>query len=123
MILEDIARRADFLIETTAPSYAEVLRHRDLHGVNVIPVPDRVEERISKPEVEEVLHWFLAEKVVDAIDGGLGEELMDGPIERLRRGEVATKGFFHDQSRLRRTARLRQSLCDGSEQAGRDRQV
>ena len=123
MILEDVARRADFLIEATAPSHTEVLRHRDLHVVDVIPVPDRLEERIGKPEVEQVLHRLLAEKVIDAIDRGLGEELMERPIEGLRRGEVAPKGFFHDQSRLRRTARLRQSLGDGAEQAGRDRQV
>jgi len=43
MILEDIAPSPRLPPEATAPpSHAEIFRHRDLHVVDVIPVPDRL---------------------------------------------------------------------------------
>ena len=62
------------------PFDAEALGHRDLHVLDVVAVPDRLEERVGEAEVEDVLHRLLAEVVVDAEDALLGEDA----VQRLR---------------------------------------
>ena len=75
MVLYDVTNGTDLFVKTATTLYAESLGHGDLHGVDEIPVPDRLEEGVGKPEVEKVLHCLLAEIVVDAEDGGLREIL------------------------------------------------
>ena len=72
---------------------------------------------------QEVLDRLLAEIVVDAEDGLLGEVLMERAVQLLGRGEVAAEGLFHDDSGTLDAARLRQPLGHRGEQAGRDGQV
>ena len=76
MVLHDVANRADFVIEAPAALHAEALGHRDLHAGDVIAIPDRFEEGVGEPEIEQVLDRFLAEIMVDAEDGALGKDLV-----------------------------------------------
>ena len=75
MVLQDVADRARLLVELAAALDPEALRHRDLHALDEVPVPDRLEERVAEAKVEEVLHRLLAEVVIDPEDRRLGEDV------------------------------------------------
>src|SRR5436309_8446457 len=65
MVLDDVADRSHFLVEAPASLDVERLGHGDLHVVDVVSVPDRLEERVRESEIEEILHRFLTEVMVD----------------------------------------------------------
>ena len=46
MILDHVADGAGLLVESAAALHAEALRHRDLHALDVLAVPDRLQERV-----------------------------------------------------------------------------
>src|SRR5438093_1581709 len=123
MILEDVTNGADFLVEAAPPPHVERFWHRDLHAVDVVAVPDRFQKRVGKPEIEEVLYGLLAEKVIDAINRRLRKRLVNGRIEGLRRREVTTERFFHDDTSVCSTSRACESGGHGTEQIGWDRQM
>ena len=102
--------RAGLLVEAAAALHAEGLGHGDLHALHVVPVPDRLEEGVGEAEDEEVLHRLLAQVVVDAEDGWLGEDGVERRVERLRRGEVAAEGLLDDHPRVPGAARAAQVL-------------
>ncbi len=51
---DDVAQRADGVVEVPAVLDAEVLRHGDLHALDVVPVPDRLEHRVREAQVEDL---------------------------------------------------------------------
>ena len=125
VVLHDVADRADLLVEACrGPADAEALGHRDLHVLDVVAVPDRLEERVREAEVEQVLHRFLAEKVVDAKDGRLREAAMQRVVQlaapRRDRGRTASR---RRRGRRRRSPTARSSSATVREQARRNRQV
>ena len=85
---------------TAAAFDAEFLRHRDLHVLDVGAVPDRLDERVGKPEVEQVLHRLLAEEVIDAVDGVFVEHLVQRAVDRLRARQVPAERLFDDDPRI-----------------------
>ena len=68
VVLHDVAQRAGLLVVRTATLDADLLGHGDLHMVDVLAVPQRLEDPVGEPEHEQVLNGLLAEVVVDAID-------------------------------------------------------
>ena len=84
---------AGLFVEGPAALDAELLRHRDLHALDVLAVPDRLQERVGEAEVEQVLDRLLAEVMVDAEDRRLVEVAQQDAVEGLRRGEVVPNGF------------------------------
>src|SRR6266849_760575 len=123
MILEHVPNGTDFLVEAATSADTELLCHRDLHTCHVIPVPQRFQEGVCEPEVEEILNRLLAEKMVDAVDRRLGKGLMKRAVQFLRRCEVTAKWLFDDESRIRGTSRPSQSSRDSAEQTGWDREI
>jgi len=87
------SRMVRLLRRRPATLNAEVLRHRDLHVADIFPIPYRFEKGIGEAEVQNILHRFLAEIVVDAKDRGFFEDFMQSPVERLRTGQSRPKGF------------------------------
>src|SRR3989449_8977254 len=67
---------------------AEALRHGDLHALDMVAVPDGLQERVREAEEEHVVHRPLAEVVVDAEDRRLVEAAEQRPVQRPRRGEI-----------------------------------
>ena len=124
MVLHHVADRAGLLVELPASFHPELLGHGDLDPLDVVAVPDRLEEAVGEPEVEEVLHRLLAEVVIDAEDRGLGEELVQRRVERLRprRGRARTASpprpgaFGASPTRASPETTV-------AKQAGRDRQI
>ena len=70
------------LLEVLAPrSYSYRLGNCDLHFLDVLTVPQRLEDRIGKTENENVLDSFLAEVVIDAIDLVLVQAIEDRAVQ------------------------------------------
>ncbi len=90
VVLHHVADRADLLVEGAAALHAEALGHGDLHAVDVVAVPDRLEEGVGEAEVDEVLHRLLAEEVVDAEHRGLRERRVQRAVE-LDRAEARSR--------------------------------
>ena len=67
--------RAGLLVERAAALDPERLGHRDLHVVDVAPVPERLEDAVAEPEDHQVADGLLAQVVVDAVDLRLVEDL------------------------------------------------
>src|SRR5262249_22710522 len=123
VVLDDVADRPGVVVELSAPLDAELLGHGDLHRVDVVAIPDRLEERVGEAEEEQVLDRVLAEVVVDAEDGFLGEDRVDRRVELPGRGDVAAEGFLDDHAGAFGAPRLAESLDDVAEEKGRDREV
>ncbi len=96
MILHDVANGADFLVERAAALHAELLGHGDLHVLDVVAVPNRLEKGIGEAEIEQILHRLLAQIVIDAEYGRFGKYLVKRAVERLRRREIAAEGLLDD---------------------------
>ena len=84
------------LVEGDAIVDAERLGHVDLHVVDVVPVPDGLEEAVGEAKGQDVLGPFLAEEVVDAEDLLLVEDLVEHVVERHRAGQVGAERLLHD---------------------------
>ncbi len=63
-----VAERAGRLVEAGALAQAQRLRHVDLHVVDEVAVPDRLEQPVGEAERQDVLRRLLAQEVVDAED-------------------------------------------------------
>ena len=66
MVLDHVAQTAGGFVKRAAALHAEILGQSDLHARDVVAIPDRLQERIGKAEIEDVHDRFLAEEVVDA---------------------------------------------------------
>ena len=123
MVLHHIADCAGLLVETAAPFDAELLRHGHLHRLHVVPVPDRLEERIGKAEERQVLYGVLAQIVVNAKNVVLVERLQEHRVQPPRRLEIAAERFFHDDPGTGGAPRLLEQRHDVVEQVRRNRQI
>ena len=66
-----------FLIVAAAAFDADRLGRRDLHVVDVAPVPERLENAVAEAEGQDVLDGFFAQVMIDAIDLALLENLVN----------------------------------------------
>src|SRR5256884_1105808 len=123
MILDDVAHGARLVVEHAPALNSELFGHRDLHALDVIAVPERLQERVGEAEEEHVVHRPLAEVVVDAKDRRLVKAAEQHAVESLRRREVTAEGLFDDDASTADTARLGQLLHDDPEQHRGNREV
>jgi len=63
-----VAIRPGRLIEGGTHAEPERLRNVDLHMIDEVAVPDRLEQPVGEAECEDVLRRLLAQEVVDAED-------------------------------------------------------
>ena len=96
MVLDHVSKHARMVVVSAAQLHAELLRHRDLHVVDIPAVPDRLENRVREPEDHDVLHGFFSEVMVDAVDLGFLKVLAEVVVESSRAREVAPKRLFDD---------------------------
>ena len=94
-----VAIGAGLLVEGDAIADVERLRHVDLHMVDEIAVPDRLEQAVGEAEGEDVLRRLLAEEMIDAENLLFGEHLVQGVVERDRALEIGAERLFHDDPR------------------------
>src|SRR5207247_10052325 len=96
---------ARLVVEFSPTLDAEGLRHRDLHAVDVVAVPDRLEEGVGEAKHCEVLDGPLPEVMVDAEDVRLVERRVERGVERARRLEIPPEGLPDDPARVSPAAR------------------
>jgi hypothetical protein len=89
---------SDLFIKPPSTFDAKTLRQGDLDACDVVTVPDRFKKGVRKAKKEQILDGFLPQKVLDAANRRLREELMDREVQRPRRSEVAAEGFFDDNA-------------------------
>src|SRR6202012_3787021 len=90
---------------------AELLLDGDLDMVDMIAIPDRLENAVGKAQHQDVLYRFLAEIMVDPINLLLVHELLEFMVELLGRFQIGAEGLFDDEPPPR--AVLRQHACAG----------
>ena len=96
MVLHNVANHARALVIRAARLDPNLLGHRDLHAVNIPPVPDRLEDPVRKAKDQDVLDRLLSQIVVDAIKLVLVEVLVDVLVQAPGRLQVAAKGLLDD---------------------------
>ena len=96
MVWHHVAKRAGGIIEPPARSDIERFRHGDLHVVDVIAVPQRLENAVGESENENVLNRLFAEVVVDPINLAFGEHGQNVTVEGLRRWQIDAERLFDD---------------------------
>src|SRR5215469_13947209 len=100
--------------------------------MNPLSIPQRLEDRIGKPENENVLNGFFAQIMIDAKYLVLGEEAQHQLIEMRRRVEISSERLLDDEAHpwslrsilgARRKSARGQIAHDRLEDAGRHREV
>ena len=99
MVLEHVAHRAGFLVEGGAALDPDRLGHGDLHVVDELPVPDRLEDAVRKPKRQHVLHGLLAQIVVDPKDLPLDEVPGELVVQLASALAIVAEGLLDDQAR------------------------
>ena len=84
------------LVELAAPLDADRLRSGDLDVVDVLAIPQRLEQAVGKAQRHDVLDRLLAEEMVHPIDLMLLQRLQDRGVERLGRGQVMAERLLDD---------------------------
>ena len=120
---DDVAQRADGVVEVAAALDAEVLGQGDLHALDVVPVPDRLQHRVGEAQVEDLLEPHLPEVVVDPVELGLVHVAVELLRESPRRVAIVAERLLHHDPRGAGQPGLRQSPDDGREQGRRGLEV
>jgi len=95
------------------PSTPTVFRECKLHSLNVVPIPDRLEDPIAEPKEENVLHRLFAEIVIDPKYLILGKDCVYIVIQSLGRHEIRSERLLdHDPDPVVRPL-LRTAPCHG----------
>ena len=68
VVRHHVAQRAGRVVELAAPLDADRLGDGDLHMVDVVAVPQRLEDAVGEAQHHDVLHRLLAEIMIDPID-------------------------------------------------------
>ena len=114
---------ADRIVEVSTVLDPEVLRHRDLHALDVVPVPDRLEHGVAEAEIEDLLESHLPEVVVDAQELRFVDVLVQLFGECLRGREIVPERLLDHDTGVLGEPGAREALDDRPEQEGRDLQV
>ena len=97
MVLHHVAQRAGGLVERPAAFDSDRLGRRNLDVVDVVAVPDILEDTVGEAEDEDVLHRLLAQVVVDAEDLILVEHLVHVVVQGTGAGQVVAEGLLDDR--------------------------
>ncbi len=109
MVGHHVPQGAGLLVEVTTRLHAHGFRRGDLHVINVVVVPERLEQRVGKATDQDVLYRFLAQVVVDPIDLLLFHVCQQALVQRLGTGQVGAEGLLHHQPAIGVPALLQQS--------------
>ncbi len=118
-----VAQRADRVVEVAAILDPELLGHRDLDGLDVVAVPDRLEHRVGEAQEQQLDQAHLAQEVVDPVELRLVDVGVQLVGQRARRLQVVAERLLDDHPRVGGEAGLGQALDDLAEQERRDLQV
>ena len=95
MVLQHVPQGARLVVVVGALIDAHLLGHGDLHVIDEVAVPQRLDEGIGKAEHQQVLHRFLAEVMIDAKHLAFVEIAVQQLVEHPGRFDVLTEGLLH----------------------------
>src|SRR5574338_162029 len=98
MVRHHVAKSTCFFVEARSVLNPKSFGCRNLHIVDMLAVPHRLKNRVTKAEHQDVLHGFFAEVVVDAVDVALVEHSTYPLVEFTRAFKVMAEGLFQDDS-------------------------
>ena len=98
MVLNHVAKRTGLFVIRSACAHADVFGSRDLDAVDVLAVPQRLEDPVCKAKDQEVLHGFFSEVMVDAIYMFFLELLGHNSVQCDRRIQVLAERLFYDDT-------------------------
>ena len=70
----------------------------DLYVLDVVPIPDRLEQSVGEAKRQDVLGGFFAEEVIDSEDLIFREDLVHRRVEQLGAFEIGAKRLLHDDA-------------------------
>src|SRR6185295_7523472 len=114
---------ADGVVEVAAVLDSEALGHRDLHALEVVAAPERLQHRVGETQVEDLVRAHLSEEVIDAKQLRLVDVLVELVRKLPRRRAVVTERLLDDDASVLGQSRLRQALDDCAEEERRDLEV
>src|ERR1700688_1464652 len=94
MVRHHVAQRARRIVKAAALFHADRFGDRDLYMIDVIAIPDGLQQTIAKAQNHDVLHGLLTEIMVDAEDLIFPQVLPKYAIELSGRGKIGSEGFF-----------------------------
>ena len=96
---DHVAVGAGVLVEAGAVVDAEGLGDVDLHVVDVVAVPDRLEHAVGEAQRDQVLHRLAAEEVVDPEHAILRHDAVHEGVELARAVEVDAERLLQHEAR------------------------
>src|SRR5277367_6211233 len=98
MALDHVAKRAGGFIKPATPLNTKRFRCGDLDAVNIVAVPQRLENAIAETKNQQILDSVLAEIVIDAVDLLFLEDTQNGLVEFLGCGQIAAEGLLNNDA-------------------------
>src|ERR1700722_14841098 len=123
VVFDHVADRPGVVVELPPPLDPELFCHRNLHTLDVIPVPDRLQKAIGEAKEQKIENRLFTEVVVDTKDSRFGKHGMKSGVQLLRRGKIAPKGLFENDSRIFHVVRLCERLDNTCKKTWRNRQI
>src|SRR6266550_1628434 len=99
VVLDHVADHAGFVVITAAALNANGLGVGDLDVIDVLAVPERLENTVGKPKHQQVLNSFFAEVMIDAINLVLFKNSSQFVVQCAGALEIVTKWFLNDDAR------------------------
>jgi len=96
VVLHHVPQGAAGLVVPSPLLDADGLGGRDLDAGDVVPVPDRLEDRVREAQDQDVLDGLFTQVVVDAEDLGFLAAALNNPVQGLGAAVVRAKGFLDD---------------------------
>ena len=97
--LNHVAHGASGFVEGGATLDAEGFGSGDLDAVDIITVPERLENSVAEAKDQHVLDGFFAEVVIDAVNLRFIEGFQNLGVKFLGRGQVPAERLFDDDAR------------------------
>jgi len=99
--LNHVAERSRRFIKNRRALDAKRFRTTDLHVIDVIPVPKRLENAVPKTQHEQVLNGVLAQIVIDAVDLLFVEDVEDNLVQSFAEAKISfsRKGLLNNDAK------------------------
>src|SRR5450755_2282187 len=94
VILDYVADGAGLLKERAPALDSKVLRHRDLDTLDMVAIPQGFEHCIAETEVHHVMHWTLAQEMVQTEDSPFFKSFEQDAVEFPGRIPIAAERFL-----------------------------
>src|SRR3984957_10541060 len=123
VVFDHIADRPGIVVEPPPALDPELLRHGDLHTLDVIPVPDWFEKAVSEAKEQKIENGLFTKVVVDPKDPRFRKHSMQSGVQLLRRTKVVPEGLLDNYSSVFHAVRLGERLDNTHKKTWRNRQI